>query len=186
MKTIEEYLSLPYTRILRRDTDGDVVAHIEELPGCVAHGETDQEALANIDEMQRAWIEEALEANQPVPEPLPVEAKASGRWLQRVPRSLHAKLTTIARREGASLNQLVTTFLAEAVGMRSRPSKAPRVRTGWSWTETREGKRSGAYVVQHHPAGAPSASMYLNEFRRKIPETVGVGETDFEKEKYAH
>ena len=46
-----------------------------------------------------------------LPEDLP-----SGKWLQRVPRTLHLKLSALAKREGISLNQLVVSILAEAVG----------------------------------------------------------------------
>lgn len=44
---------------------------------------------------------------------------ASGKFLVRVPSSLHAQLVEEARREGVSLNQFVTSALAGAVGWRS-------------------------------------------------------------------
>ena len=53
------------------------------------------------------------------PEKLP-----SGKWLQRVPRTLHRDLIRLAERERVSLNQLVTALLSEAVGARK-----PKVRT---------------------------------------------------------
>ncbi len=40
----------------------------------------------------------------------------SGKWVQRVPRSLYLKLTVLAKAEGVSLNQFVTAVLAEAAG----------------------------------------------------------------------
>ena len=117
-KTIEEYLELPYTVTLRRDEEGDWVARVQELEGCTAHGATKAEALENLEEAQRAWIEDAIEAGDGVPEPLEEMPLPSGKWLQRVPRSLHKKLAEFARRENVSLNQLVTSILAEAVGGR--------------------------------------------------------------------
>ena len=69
MKTLEYYLALPYTKVLRRDDEGDIVARIEELPGCVAHGANDAEALERLEDVQAAWIEEFLSAGQPIPEP---------------------------------------------------------------------------------------------------------------------
>jgi predicted RNase H-like HicB family nuclease len=63
------YLALPYTKPLRPDQDGDVVAQIRELPGCSAHGQDEQEALANLEEAQRLWLEDCLDAGDPVPEP---------------------------------------------------------------------------------------------------------------------
>jgi antitoxin HicB len=112
------YKSLPYTVILRLDEDGDYVARIDELPGCIAHGKTQEEALENLDEVKELWIADSLERNDPIPEPVREETLPSGKWVQRVPRSLHKKLVDLAKREKVSLNQLVTTFLAEAVGIR--------------------------------------------------------------------
>ena len=116
-KNIEYYIALPYTRTLTKDDDGDVVATVSELPGCVAHGESDAEALSFLAEMMRAWLQARLESGKPVPEPATDSADAlpSGRWLQRVPRSLHAGLIELAKREDTSLNQLVTTMLAEGI-----------------------------------------------------------------------
>jgi predicted RNase H-like HicB family nuclease len=113
------YMALPYTKSLRPDQDGDVVAKIQELPGCSAHGQDAQEALANLEEAQRLWLEDCLSAGDPVPEPEYGGPLPSGKWVQRVPRSLHQKLAGLARNEGVSLNQLVTQILAEQFGARS-------------------------------------------------------------------
>lgn len=48
--------------------------------------------------------------------PEPARELPSGKWVQRVPRSLHLELTRLAKIEGVSLNQLVVAILAEAVG----------------------------------------------------------------------
>ncbi len=116
MKDLKYYLDLPYTIVVRRDEDGDFVARVDELPGCAAHGKDPQEALTNLEEAKQLWISESLEAGQSVPEPAAEEALPSGKWVQRVPRSLHRKLALLARRERVSLNQLVTALLSEAVG----------------------------------------------------------------------
>jgi len=128
------YLGLPYTFILRRDEDGDVVARIEELPGCTAHGNDESEAMARVKEAQRLWIEDSLETGDPVPEPQPEETLPSGKWVQRVSRSLHKKLVDLAKREEVSLNQLVTSMLAEAVGRRSLVLSCMAPFTGLIWS----------------------------------------------------
>ena len=43
---------------------------------------------------------------------------ASGKFVARVPKSIHAKLTTRAKVEGVSLNTLVLTLIAEGLGRR--------------------------------------------------------------------
>jgi predicted RNase H-like HicB family nuclease len=123
------YLKLPYTKILRPDEDGDVVAQIQELPGCSAHGVDEKEALANLDEAQRLWLQDCLEAGDIVPEPEQLEPLPSGKWVQRVPRSLHQKLAKLAQHEGVSLNQLVTQMLAEKFGARAAERSAAKVAT---------------------------------------------------------
>lgn len=45
------------------------VVSIPELPGCMAHGETREEALKEIDIAKKLWIESAIEDGQPVPAP---------------------------------------------------------------------------------------------------------------------
>jgi HicB family len=47
-----------------------------------------------------------------------VAKEASGRFVVRIPRGLHAELVRQARDEGVSLNQYVATLLAGAAGWR--------------------------------------------------------------------
>jgi predicted RNase H-like HicB family nuclease len=49
--------------------DGAFVAEVPELPGCMADGETYQEALANAELVIREWVETATELGRPVPQP---------------------------------------------------------------------------------------------------------------------
>ena len=49
--------------------DGIFVAEVPELPGCMAHGSTPQEALSNAQEAIQLWIDTAKEFGDPVPEP---------------------------------------------------------------------------------------------------------------------
>lgn len=49
--------------------DGVFVAEVPELPGCMAHGNTKAEALANADEAAQLWLDTAAEFGDPIPEP---------------------------------------------------------------------------------------------------------------------
>jgi len=44
------------------------VAEVPELPGCMAHGETQEAALARANEAIQLWIDTAREFGDPVPE----------------------------------------------------------------------------------------------------------------------
>jgi predicted RNase H-like HicB family nuclease len=49
--------------------DQAFVAEVPELPGCTAHGNTHEEALANAKTAMRLWIDTAKEFGDSVPEP---------------------------------------------------------------------------------------------------------------------
>ena len=45
------------------------VAEVPELPGCMAHGETQTAALENTNQAIQLWIDTAKEFGDPIPEP---------------------------------------------------------------------------------------------------------------------
>ena len=49
--------------------DGAVVAEVPELPGCVAHGDTQEAALRNVNQAMDLWLDSAREFGDPIPEP---------------------------------------------------------------------------------------------------------------------
>ncbi len=50
--------------------DGAYLAYVFELPGCIADGQTPEEALKNVREVARQWIEVAKEEKREVPQPM--------------------------------------------------------------------------------------------------------------------
>jgi antitoxin HicB len=113
-KDLAYYLSLNYPIELTRDEGFFVAAH-PDLPGCIAQGDTADEAIASLDDAREAWIEVGIQDKQFIPEPLPEEF--SGRLSLRMPPTLHADLAHQARRQGVSLSQFIVTALAGAVGL---------------------------------------------------------------------
>lgn len=49
--------------------DAAYIAEVPELPGCMVHGASRQEALANIDDAIGLWLDTVREFGHPVPEP---------------------------------------------------------------------------------------------------------------------
>ncbi len=49
--------------------DAAFIAEVPELPGCAAHGPTQEAALTNAQEAIALWIETAKEFGDPIPEP---------------------------------------------------------------------------------------------------------------------
>jgi len=51
------------------DEDQLFIAEVPELPGCMAHGNIPEEALAQVKEAIQLWLETAKEFGSPIPQP---------------------------------------------------------------------------------------------------------------------
>ena len=104
-------------RPLSEEEGGGFLISFPDFSECISDGKTPEEAFQNgLDALQETIA--ALESmDLPVPEP-GSGGSHSGKFVQRVPKSLHARLAARARQEGVSMNTLVNTFLAESLGKR--------------------------------------------------------------------
>lgn len=107
-------------RPLSEAEGGGYLFSIPDLPGCTSDGETIPEAVRHGKEAFQSWVSARLHDRLPVPEPSRREERTldgySGRFVQRIPRSLHAELTARAEAEGVSLNSLVLALIANGLG----------------------------------------------------------------------
>jgi predicted RNase H-like HicB family nuclease len=51
------------------EEDRAFIAEVPELPGCAAHGSTQEAALSNAKEAIQLWLDTAREYGDPIPEP---------------------------------------------------------------------------------------------------------------------
>ena len=51
------------------NADGIFVAEVPELPGCMAHGDTQEAALRHVKEATDLWIDAAKEFGDAIPKP---------------------------------------------------------------------------------------------------------------------
>ena len=117
-------LEYPFTiRHLNNEEGGGYLIEFPDLPGCMSDGDSIVEAIQNGEDALQAWLQAAKESGRRIPEPNHTELQ-SGKWVQRVPKSLHAKLVYQAKREGVSLNTLVVSMLSEATGNRTAHSES--------------------------------------------------------------
>ena len=157
MKTINDYLDLPYHFTIVRSVDdaGDSawVASVDELPGCISQGDTIEEATTMIREAMAGWIETGLRHGDHIPEPRDPESYR-GQFMVRLPAGLHRTLDRRANQEGVSLNQMVATLLAGGIG----------------WTMSRESESNGRVmeVGKAYPVGRGPARRWqaLDRFGR--------------------
>lgn len=125
-RTPEEVVALPYTRSLTPDPSGGYVATIHEFPGCIAHGDTADGALKNLDAAALSWVGAALESGFPVPEPFDAGGY-SGKIALRISRRLHKLAAERAQREGVSLNQFLSAAIASYLGQKDAIESALEV-----------------------------------------------------------
>ena len=121
-KNLDYYMGLPYTVTVKRGMDDSPeywIARVIELPHCMTHGATPEEAVTDIEDAKREWLKSNLERGLTIPEP----AKATGQFHLRLPPSLHEALVLKAESEGVSINQFMITALARAVGYPDQPKK---------------------------------------------------------------
>ena len=51
------------------EEDQAYIVSVPELPGCMAHGKTKEQALKEVEIAKELWIETALEDGEEIPEP---------------------------------------------------------------------------------------------------------------------
>lgn len=108
---------------LSPEEGGGFLITFPDLPGCMSDGATVEETIANGREAFSAWIAAAFDMGKPIPKPTarPMElVEASGKFVARLPKTLHARLVAMAREEGVSLNTLVLTLISESVGRKEK------------------------------------------------------------------
>ena len=92
------------------DTGGYVVT-FPDLSGCTTHVERIDDVGPMADEIRRLWIRTEYEDDEDIPLPSYPE-EYSGKFVVRLPRSLHRRMAESAGREGVSLNQYVVMLLS--------------------------------------------------------------------------
>ena len=111
---VNDYMKLPYTRLVQEMNDENghyFYGRILELDGCQTTADTLGELYIELNEIMESYIDIKLENNLPIPIPETAE-KYSGKFVVRLPKTLHQRLVIEAEKEGVSLNQLALYKLA--------------------------------------------------------------------------
>jgi predicted RNase H-like HicB family nuclease len=122
---LDYYDNLPYTITLERWDEPDNVywvARVLELPHCLTDGYSPEDALAEIKEVKREWLETNLKLGNDIPGPMSKQYR--GQLRLRIQPSLHRALAQRAKIEEVSLNKYMNTLLAQGVGFLVREQAA--------------------------------------------------------------
>ena len=107
-------LAYPFeVRPLSKEEGGGYSIYFPDLPGCWSDGATPEETIENGRDALQSWLAVAQEFGDDIPRPFPA---VSGRFVQRVPRSLYARLIARAKAEGVLLNTLVVSLVSQGIG----------------------------------------------------------------------
>jgi antitoxin HicB len=110
-------------RPLSKEEGGGYSIYFPDLPGCWSDGATPEDAIENGRDALQSWLAVAQEFGDGIPKPF---SSVSGRFVQRVPRSLHARLIARAKAEGVSLNTLVVSLVSQGIGRQQVAERADR------------------------------------------------------------
>lgn len=85
------------------------VAKSNSLKGCVGQGDTLEEAIKELEENEKEWLETAEEYDIPIPavDIEPLQTSYSGKISLRLSKSVHEMAVERAKAEGISLNQYI-------------------------------------------------------------------------------
>lgn len=94
------------------EDDGGWAVSIPDLPGCDSFGETVEDAMHNIQEAKELWMKSQSDNGGEIPQPTN-EDDFSGKFVLRIPRTLHRSLAYQAHMQGVSLNHYASHLLSE-------------------------------------------------------------------------
>lgn len=111
---VRDYMKLPYTRLVQEMNDESghyFYGRILELDGCQTTADTLSELYEELNEIMESYLDIKISNHLPIPIPETVD-KYSGKFVVRLPKTLHQRLAIEAHKEGVSLNQLALYKLA--------------------------------------------------------------------------
>lgn len=103
------------------DESGGFFFTMPDILGVMGDGVTELAAIKDGREAFLATVSALMDMGREVPAPTLTaqdfaSLSASGKFVARVPRSMHIQLAARAKTEGVSLNTLVITLIAEGMG----------------------------------------------------------------------
>lgn len=111
-KPLDYYLNLQYPFEAVPEPQGGYLIRFPDLPGCLAQVETMDQVAEMAQDVFTTWMEVSYEEGDEIPLPSYPE-EYSGKFVLRLPKSVHRRLAEEAKRDGVSLNTYAAVLLAE-------------------------------------------------------------------------
>ena len=148
------------------------IAESSLLSGCVAQGDTQEEALLELQMNEEEWLATATEYGIDIPE-IPCEEmrEYSGKFTVRCSPAVHRRATELAEKQGISLNQYVNdAIVAQNSSISTLDYVMPVVRNAvekirmmavTAISESKEISNASYTVIAPVSYGSPYASSYI-------------------------
>lgn len=167
-RTVEEYMSLPYSKTILPIDENEGGGFLVEVPDLGRHatcawGATEEEALRNLKQVMKSNIEMWLQEGLDIPEPKS-KKNYSGAIALRVPPFMHEFLSEYAANEGVSLNSLINLCISEKMGMQKEKAAS---------------KVEYHYHDHYHKIGSPD--IVVPRFEEQEKDIRMQSDEDFEK-----
>jgi antitoxin HicB len=124
--TVAEHAARTYQFTVQPEADGGYFIEYPDLPGCMTQVDAADEIAGAAEEIRNLWIETALDQSREIP--VPTETPDySGKFIVRIPKSLHRTLSVAAKKEGVSLNQYAGQLLAQGLVLNDLHAQVDRI-----------------------------------------------------------
>lgn len=109
-KPLADYLAMQYPFKVVADPEAGYFIEYPDLPGCMTQVQRAEEIGPMAEEIRALWMETEYNRGADIPAPS-ASAEYSGKFVVRLPKSLHRRLAEAAELDGVSLNQFVVMLL---------------------------------------------------------------------------
>lgn len=107
--------SYPFEIIpLTQEEGGGYLISFPDFNECISDGETPEEAIKNGFDALKETIYALESIGLPIPKPFSQE-KNIDNFVQQIPKNLHQRLETLAKKEKVNINNLINSMLEESL-----------------------------------------------------------------------
>lgn len=150
----------PYTvKYYEANEHGFWIAESLTLKGCVGQGDTDSQAIKELETNETEWLQTARELDIPIPERAPTALpKYSGKFTVRLSPATHADAAAFAKSQGISLTQYVSDAIV------AQNTKLATLQTTDKYIDKSIDKSIDKYIDKYIDAFSTRMQLFANAF----------------------